>query len=273
MAVFLNILVALAALGGLGALFGFSLGFFGPRGGSPDRIGDALPGLNCGVCGYAGCEAYAGALAKKKVDPGLCLPGGEKVEKTLAKILGVEVSYTEETMVQVHCRGGEGTAEYLFSYRGLDDCRALYMLFGGDKECKFSCLGQGSCIKVCPREAIFRDRGGLIRVDRERCDMCGRCLDVCPTGVLRRIPKAADFIVACNSTDKGPVTAAICSVGCTACRACEKRSPEGGFEVDNYLARINYRRRGDRNGAVMACDPKCIVPNGAPAAAEKNAKA
>jgi len=194
------------------------------------------------------------------------------MKNELAKILGIEISYTREEMVQVHCRGGDAETKRLFHYSGLDDCRALHMLFGGSKACRFSCLGQGSCIKVCPREAIVRDRNGVFWVDPGRCDLCGRCLAVCPTGVLRRIPKTADYFVACNSTDRGQTTADYCSVGCTACRACEKRSPEGGFEVDDHLARINYRRRGDRNGAVLACDPKCIVSNGAPPAMGKNAK-
>lgn len=262
----LNILFSLTALGALGALFGLSLALAQskPNKGEAESL---LPGLDCGVCGYPGCASYAHAVMGKKAAPDLCAPGGEKTAKTLAKLPGVEVSYTEELMVQVHCRGGRDTSKYVFSYRGLDDCTALFLLFGGDKECKFSCLGQGSCIKVCPEEAIYRDEKNLIRVDGNRCTGCGACTAVCPTGVLRPLPKNADVLVACNSTDDARKVTAYCSVGCTGCRACEKRSPEGGFHVDQNLARINYRRRGDRSGAVLACDPKCIVSN------QKNAKA
>ena len=28
-----------------------------------EQVLEALPGANCGGCGYAGCEAYAGAVA------------------------------------------------------------------------------------------------------------------------------------------------------------------------------------------------------------------
>lgn len=272
MAIFVNILLAQVVLAFFGVLFGFGLGFFPlPEGG--EGIVGLLPGLNCGVCGYPSCFAYGEALEQRQAEPHLCAPGGESLKKALVRSLDHAVSYTEEEMVQIHCRGGNEETTRLFSYVGLDDCRALFMLFGGDKACKFSCLGQGSCAKVCPRNAIGHDRRGVFWVDPAGCDLCGKCLDVCPTGVIRRIPRNADFIVACNSIDKGPVTADYCSVGCTGCRACEKRSPEGGFEVDNNLARINYRRRGDRLGAVRACDPRCIVPNGAPLAQEKNVKA
>jgi ferredoxin len=137
----------------------------------------------------------------------------------------------------------------------------LHLLFEGDKECKASCLGQGSCIKVCLAGAISYDGEGLVWVDKDLCVSCGKCIEVCPTEVMRYIPRTADYIVACNSTDKAAEVQKYCSVGCTGCRACEKRSPEGGFGVVNNLARINYRRRGERYYAHLACPTKCIIAN------------
>ena len=267
MALFLNILIALVLAGVLAALVGGFVTLASKGGAKKDKAllqaENALPGLNCGTCGYVSCQAYVKALYAKEAKLDFCLPGGEKLSKNLAKILGIEVSYKEEkSVVQVHCRGRKVNAAYRFDYRGLDDCTALHLLFGGDKECKFSCLGQGSCIKVCPTGAVRVDDDGCVWVERKLCTDCGKCLDVCPTGVMRSIPRNADYVIACNSTDKAEAVVSYCKVGCTACRACEKRAPEGGFEVDNHLARINYRRRGERWPAETACPTRCIIPNG-----------
>ena len=74
------ILWCLIIMGGLGVLFGLGLAlasrFFhvktDPR---IEEIAEALPGVNCGACGYAGCDAYAGAVAQGAA-PDLCVPGG-----------------------------------------------------------------------------------------------------------------------------------------------------------------------------------------------------
>lgn len=39
------------------------------------EIIDALPGVNCGACGYPGCEAFGKAVAKGEVKPDGCIPG------------------------------------------------------------------------------------------------------------------------------------------------------------------------------------------------------
>jgi hypothetical protein len=50
-----------------------------------------------------------------------------------------------------------------------------------------------------------------------------------------------------------------CSVGCIACNICVKRSPEGGFTVENNLSSIDYSQKGDRTAAAEKCPPKCII--------------
>jgi electron transport complex protein RnfB len=263
----LTMLFSLAAVSGLGVLFGLLLSVASrylhvERDQRLESVEQALPQLNCGACGFAGCASYAAALVGGEAALDLCTPGGEKTAAALAAILGVEASYNPDRRVtQVHCRGGRGTAVYAFTYSGLKDCTALSLLGGGDKVCTYSCLGQGSCMRVCPVDCIEYDEQGLVRVDKERCIACGRCIDVCPTKVMRFIPKSADMIVACNSTDSGPVTKRSCTVGCTGCKICEKRSPEGGFLVTESLSKINYTMKGERRQAALKCPPRCIIPN------------
>jgi Na+-translocating ferredoxin:NAD+ oxidoreductase subunit B len=264
----LKIVYACIAVGALGALLGVALAFASRLFSvSKDerllQVEEALPGANCGACGYAGCAAYAEAIIAGEAPLTLCGPGGEEAGKKIGSIMGQEVTSSGEKQVaQVHCRGTKATSTYLFKYRGIKDCNAAYALYLGDKECKFGCLGLGSCIKVCPVDAIDYDREGCVVVDKELCISCGKCIEVCPSGVMKFVPSHADYIVACNSTDKGALVRKYCSVGCIGCKMCEKKSPDGGFVVENFLAAIDYSKKGDRKAAAKSCPPKCIIKSG-----------
>lgn len=268
-----RIVYAFLTVSGLGLLFGAGLAVAASvltvkKNELLAKIEEALPGLNCGACGFAGCVSYAEAIAQN--DPSatdstpltLCKPGGEAVVKSLSEITGVEVEITEDKQVtQVHCRGGRQVAQIKFDYSGIPDCNALYSMYGGDKVCPFGCLGLGSCIRVCPVDAISYDSIGLVWVDKNKCISCGLCVDICPTRVMQWVPVGADYFVACNSTDKGAVVKKYCSVGCIGCKLCEKKSPEGGFQVESFLARIDFQVKGEREEAAKACPPKCIIEN------------
>ncbi len=221
---------------------------------------NALPGINCGACGYAGCAAYAEAIIENGEELTRCSPGGSAAANALASIFGVEVEVSDIKMVaQVHCTGGTGRASKQFHYEGLEDCNGMYLIYNGDKECKYGCLGNGSCVRVCPVEAIDYTENGLVWVDKDICISCGKCIDVCPTGVMQWVPYDADYIVACSSKDKGAKVRKYCEVGCIACKLCEKKSPEGGYKVEENLSRIDYSQSGDRSEGAAACPTKCIL--------------
>ena len=83
--------------------------------------------------------------------------------------MGMEVEVSTEKMVaQIFCRATEATTASAFVYQGLEDCNALYAAFQGDRECPYGCLGRGSCIGVCPTQAIFRAPEGCITIDPDR---------------------------------------------------------------------------------------------------------
>ena len=260
-----NILFAFLSVGGIGVLFGLGLAFaskvlYVKKDQLLLQVEEALPGLNCGACGYAGCSSYAEAVAKNNEDITLCSAGGEETAKALGNLLGKKVEVAKERNVaQVHCRGGKDKAKLKYIYDGLADCNALFALYGGNKICSYGCLGLGSCVKVCPADAISYDDSDLVWVDKTKCISCGKCITECPTKVMQYIPEKADVFVACNSTDKGPLVRKYCSVGCIGCKMCEKKSPEGGFVVEDFLARIDYGNTGSRQAAVEKCPPKCII--------------
>lgn len=49
------------------------------------------------------------------------------------------------------------------------------------------CIGCGSCITACPRNALSRENqsnASLIHINKDVCNNCGDCVDVCPTKAL-----------------------------------------------------------------------------------------
>lgn len=263
----ISIAASLGTVGGLGILFGILLAYASKllaveKDERITTVEAALPGVNCGTCGYAGCSAYAEAIVLENADLTLCSPGGADCATEIGRIMGREVQVDQTKMVaRVHCRGNRSTSQYSYKYDGVTDCNAMQMLFGGDKTCPYGCLGMGSCIKVCPVDAIAYDSEGNVRVNKELCITCGQCISICPTKVMKYVPYDADVLVACNSTDKGGAVKKYCSVGCIGCKICEKQSPGGGFIIENFLASIDYSQKGEREKAALKCPVHCIIKN------------
>ena len=92
--------LAVAVLGGLGALFGLALAvanrvFYVETDSRLEPLMQALPGANCGGCGFSGCGAYAQAvlggkapglmhLRRRRVRPGYGLHHGRQSGKGCA---------------------------------------------------------------------------------------------------------------------------------------------------------------------------------------------
>ena len=262
----MNILYAFLIIAALGLLLGLGLAFAArkfavKKDERAEQILAILPGANCGACGYPGCSGYAGALSAGKAQNGLCSPGGSKTSALVAKILGVADDGASERMVAfVHCRGNHELTARDFQYEGIEECTAAHMLFKGESSCKFGCLHLGSCMRVCPTNAIHRDAQGNVTVDPDACIGCRKCTLVCPTKVIRMVPERGTHAIACNSNDPGPVVRKICKVGCIACKICEKKFPDSGCTVVNFLSEIDYSKPMTQIGeAAAACPTKCIV--------------
>ncbi|MFW9834425.1 MAG: glycyl-radical enzyme activating protein [Candidatus Thorarchaeota archaeon] len=50
------------------------------------------------------------------------------------------------------------------------------------------CIGDEACVRACPESALEMTPDGL-RIDRERCTVCGTCEEVCPTGAVKVMGK------------------------------------------------------------------------------------
>ena len=92
-----GILLSILVVGGAGLLIGLLLGIAGKKFEvkTDERIAavrDALPGNNCGGCGYPGCDGVAEAIVNGQAPVTACPVGGPEVAKQIGKIMGQEVA-------------------------------------------------------------------------------------------------------------------------------------------------------------------------------------
>lgn len=256
------ILYPIAILGGLGILFGVSLGFASkvfavetdPK---VDAIREVLPGANCGACGYPGCEGCASAIVEGKAPATACIVGGKSVAEEVANILGVKAGEIDRQVATVLCQGDCNKAKNKYKFAGLRDCRAQNILSGGSKSCSYGCLGCGTCVDVCDYDAIHIVNGVAL-VDKEKCLACKACINVCPKNIIELVPYENEVVVKCKSNDPGKVVRGNCSIGCIGCQICVKNCPEEAFSFENYLAKINYEKCTNCGTCVGKCPTGAI---------------
>ena len=123
----LEILTPLLILAGLGLVFGVAIGLVAKKFAIQqdpkfEQIRDALPGANCGGCGYAGCDAYAKAVAAGSAPVNACAVGGAAASQKIAQILGVEAQVLEKKVAYVQCSGECGVAREKMRYDGVASC-------------------------------------------------------------------------------------------------------------------------------------------------------
>ncbi|MEA3494336.1 MAG: RnfABCDGE type electron transport complex subunit B [Candidatus Margulisiibacteriota bacterium] len=259
------IIIALITMGGLGLFFATILAIASeklkvredPR---VAEINEALPGLNCGACGQAGCHDLAEKIAAKGSLEGLsCPPGGEEVAVEIAKILGVEAGQAVRKRAVVKCGGIMEKAVVRGEYRGIKSCAAAELIAGGPKLCSYGCMGFGDCVTVCPFDAIHILEDGLPHVDEAKCTACGLCVEACPRNIIELVPSTNRIVVACSSKDKAIVSRKACKVSCIACNICVKTAPEA-YTITDFLSKVNYEKGDEKAEPAMAkCPTKCIV--------------
>ena len=154
------ILIAILVLGALGLVFGLLLivankVFEMPSDPKRDAIRNALPGANCGGCGFAGCDALADAIAAGNAPISACPVGGAACANEIASILGLEEMPDQvRNIATVVCQGSHVHCKDKFDYHGITDCVAATLINDGNRACKYACLGLGTCVRACKFDAI-----------------------------------------------------------------------------------------------------------------------
>ena len=261
-----GIILAVILVGGLGLFIGLFLGIAGIKfkvevDEREEKVLNALPGNNCGGCGYPGCSGLAAAIVKGEAPVNGCPVGGEKVGKVVAEIMGVDAGETERRVAFVKCSGSCDKTAVDYEYNGVEDCRMLsFVPNGGPKSCNYGCLGYGSCEKACPFGAIHVENGVAV-VDKELCKACGKCVSACPKNLIELIPYNAKYVVACKSENKGPVTMKTCQAGCIGCGICKRNCPSLAVDVQNNHAYIDQEKCTACGTCFEKCPKKVIVKN------------
>ncbi|MEA4971896.1 MAG: RnfABCDGE type electron transport complex subunit B [Candidatus Metalachnospira sp.] len=258
------IIYAICSIGGLGIVFGAILGFASkifaveedPRVG---QVMECLPGANCGGCGYPGCGGLATAIVEGRAPVSACAVGGATCAAKIAEVMGVVADEKEQMVAFVKCGGTCDKAQNKYEYDGIDDCIMAAQLVGtSSKSCNYGCMGLGSCVKACPFGAI-KVENGIAVVDPEICVACGKCVATCPKHIIDMVPLKKKVKVQCSSKDAGKQVMQVCSVGCIACKICEKNCKFDAIHVIDNIAVIDYDKCKNCGVCANKCPKKVIT--------------
>ena len=220
------------------------------------EVSDSLPGVNCGGCGYVGCNEYAEAVVGNGDPVNKCTAGGADVARKLSEIMGGDAADAYKTLPVVHCGAHAEDRLGKSRYVGEKECRAANLV-ADVQGCVYGCLGLGDCTRACDFDAIHVEKG-LATVDYDKCIGCGACARVCPRNIITVTTFTSENMLAviCSNHDKGKDVKKVCNVGCLGCKACTKVS--NLFTVENNLSTIDYEKySSDRLDELKMAVQKC----------------
>ncbi len=232
-------------------------------------VREALPGNNCGACGYAGCDAMAAAVDRGEAPVNGCPVGGAAVTEKIGAIMGVQASPPERIVAFVKCKGSHDVTKNQGSYVGPADCRSAALSGLAISSCDYGCFGLGSCAAVCETHAI-RIVNGVAVVNRARCVACGLCVKVCPRNLIELVPEHCTVGVQCSNREKGPLVKKVCSAGCIGCTLCARECEEHAITVMDNIAKVNYDTCTQCGKCAEKCPAKVITPPAGRRKAEAN---
>lgn len=225
-----------------------------------EQVQEALPGIDCGACGYAGCASYAKAVVENPELIGKCAPGGAKVTERIGAILNLQISESGAPKRPIiHCRANKEDKTYLAACGGIGTCISANAMPSA-MACRFGCLSFGDCVRSCKFDALHII-DGLAAVDYEKCTGCAACSKACPRNLIEMIPFTNEnmMVVACSSIEAGKDVRKMCRVGCIACGICAKQSET--FSIDNNLAKLDFEKYqpDEQNEAAYNKCPTCVI--------------
>ncbi len=208
------------------------------------EVEDILPAANCAGCGSPGCKAFAEKLvATEDISELFCPVGGNDVMKLVSEVLGKEVAEKDPTVAVLLCQGSCEVRPKTTEYQGPRTCAISAMVYGGETDCQYGCLGDGDCVKVCDFDAMYmNEETGLPVIITDKCTSCGACVTACPRDIIEMRPKNKrdlKIFVGCLNEDKAGIAKKSCSVACIGCSKCEDICPKDAVIMKDNLAYID----------------------------------
>jgi len=257
------VLITLGFSVALAFILGIALGFFQEkfkveRDPLAVAVRDALPGANCGGCGFPGCDGYADAVAARRAGPNMCTAGGSHTAEAVAALVGVAADAVDLVSVLL-CGGTIDKAVQKGEYIGVPTCRAAKLSAGGIKSCAYGCQGFGDCVAVCKFDALSMGEDGLPHVDYDNCTGCGMCAEECPQKLFSMVPRdrKGSVVICSNRTTLKPSVIKNCKVGCIKCEACVKICPEQCIAMVNGIPVTDYSKCTSCGACITKCPTKC----------------
>ncbi len=258
----MDILTPILIVGVIGLLAGVILAVASilmavPKDEKAEALEEALPGANCGACGFSGCPGYAAAMSKGEAKPGLCSPGGAETARKCAEILGSGEVEVEYKTALVRCMGSYDNTSDKMVYDGIQSCSASAFLMGGISSCRYGCMGMGDCVRACEYGAVSVCNG-VAKIDPAKCRGCSKCVEACPKGLIKFVPLKRQAVVRCSNCDKGRDVMPVCKIGCIGCMKCQKACEYGAVTVVNNLAWVDASKCVGCGKCVEAC-PRHVI--------------
>ena len=242
------------------------------------EVEELLPAANCAGCGSPGCRAFAEKLvATDDISDLFCPVGGNEVMKLVSETLGKEVVEQDPTVAVVRCQGGCDVRPKTTEYQGPRLCAISALIYSGETDCQYGCLGDGDCVAACKFDAMYMDEAtGLPVVITDKCTSCGMCVDACPRDIIEMRPKHKrdlKIFVGCLNEEKGGIAKKACDVACIGCSKCLDVCPKGAIIMENNLAYINPAYCTLCRKCVPVCPTHSIIETNFPPRKEKKVEA
>ena len=241
------------------------------------EVDEVLPAANCGGCGSPGCKAFAEKLVQTDdISELFCPVGGNDVMKQVANILGKEVAEKDPTVAVVRCQGACEVRPKTTEYQGPKSCAISSLIYSGETDCQYGCLGDGDCVQVCKFDAMYMDEDtGLPVIITDKCTSCGACVDACPRHIIEMRPRNKrdlKIFVGCLNEDKGGIARKACQVACIGCSKCEDVCQKDAITMNNNLAYIDPALCTLCRKCVEVCPTDSIIETNFPPKKVKVAK-
>ncbi|MEI8215795.1 MAG: 4Fe-4S binding protein [Eubacteriales bacterium] len=215
------------------------------------EITKMLPGGDCG--GHGGCNCISCQACSIAITEGssvaLCPACSSEDINAIANIMGVEPVLIKHEVAFISCADEAAGKKRFMGYPSCNEAIKEGFLH---TECKYGCVGIGSCIERCNFHAMSLI-DGVVRINKEKCNGCGACIGMCPQELIIMIPREVTNFIPCSSKDNEEETKKICGSGCIGCGDCEEACPEKAITIVDNCAIIDY----DKCVGCVACTVKC----------------